>query len=92
MEVRTEEAMNLIVRMVRGDLNNLAEVRIWDQLSTYGKVSLFYMNHPNADYRYTCYVNDQYNTCGDYVQKVMAQTLYNIETALWHEAIQPGLF
>ncbi len=81
MEVTEPE--HKIVKLTRADLNNLAEVQLWDQLSSYGVVSLFYMNHPNADYRYTCYVCDQYNTCGDYIQRVMQQTLGVLSNAIW---------
>jgi hypothetical protein len=41
------------------------------------------MNHPNADYQYTCYVCGQYNTCGDYMQRVMQQTLGVLSNYIW---------
>jgi len=81
MEVTEPE--HKIIRLTRADLNNLAEVQLWDHLSSYGNVSLFYMNHPNADYQYTCYVCDQYNTCGDFIQRVMQQTLGVLNNAVW---------
>jgi len=72
-----------ITRLSRGDLNNLAEIQLWDQLSSYGLVSLYYMNHPNADYRYTCYIHDQHNTCGDFIQSTMQGTLMRLRDYIW---------
>ncbi len=76
-------AKNKIIQLVKSDLNNLAEVRLWDQLCSYGDVSLYYMNHTDVNYQYTCYVCGQYNTCSDYAQRAMQQTLKIISDCLW---------